>query len=260
MNRTSKITIGIAGVAVIATAVAIGAQHPATHPKHPTTTITPQHHQHHKKSSTKPVPSKKSTTTPQTPVMPSAGQNSATSAQASLAALTQKEGVATPSGSIDVVKNLAKPTQQWAFATLAAKGKSTGYTLWFGEQPTANGPWTWIPSTLPGALSKQLPPVVYSALLWAYDLHTGQAGPNLYGTVSWSSVTGHVGKPVAWTATESYGELAITVWVPSYTGVYSGYYGVQSGWYRSTIATGQSGLSMIETGGTNTLAQLAAGK
>ncbi len=193
---------------------------------------------------------------PQPPVIPSPGRNSMTSAQASLAAMTHKEGVKTPAGPIDIVGNFAQPTQKWAFATLAAKGVSTGYTLWFGEQDTPRGPWAWIPSTLPGALSSKLPPAVYSALQWAWDLNQGQSGPTLFGTVSWSGVTGHVGMPEGWTAQESYGSLTITVWEPSYTGIYSGYYGVQSAWYPSTIAAGKTGLSMIVPGGRETLRQL----
>lgn len=202
-----------------------------------------------------------SVTPPSTPPIPSTGQNSAASAQASLAALTHQEGVATPPGPIDIVPNLANPNQVWAFATEAAPGQSTGYTLWFGER-TGNGPWTWIPSTLPGALSTKLPPAVYSTLQWAYDLHEGQPGPTLYGTVSWNAVTGHVGEPEGWVAGVSplpggHPMLTLTGWVPSYTGSYSGYYGVQSQWLKSTIAAGQSGLSMIVPGGQQTLNQLA---
>lgn len=179
------------------------------------------------------------------PSIPTAGRAAATSAQASLMVLTQKEGVTMPAGPIDVVTNLADPTQRWAFATESAKGASTGDTLWFGEQNSAHGSWRWIPSTLPDALSKTLPPAVYAALQWAYDLHEGQTGPALYGNVSWSSVTGQVGEPEGWTAQERDGALTLTVWVPSYTGTFNGFYGVQTVWYASTIAAGQSGLSMI---------------
>ena len=193
-----------------------------------------------------------------TPVIPSAGQSRGANAQASLSAVTQKEGVTTPVGPIDIVANLANPTQKWAFATLAAKGASTGYTLWFGEQNTANGPWAWVPSTLPGALSQKLPPAVYSALQWAYDAHTGQSGPGLNGTVSWQAISGLVGEPVAWVASESNGSLMITVWVPSYTGT-PAYYGIQTVWYPDTIAAGQQGLSMIlpSLPGQTKLAQIA---
>lgn len=189
-------------------------------------------------------------------VIPSTGQSTASTAAASLAALTRQEGVAMPPGPIDVVANLANPTQQWAFATEAAKGASTGYSLWFGER-TGRGPWTWIPSTLPGALSSKLPSAVYSALNWAWDLSQGQPGPTLLGTVSWNGITGRVGMPEGWTAQESHRQLTLTVWLPSQTGIYSGYYGVQTVWYPSTIAGGQSGLSMIVPGGQQTLSQLA---
>lgn len=228
-------------------------------PKHPApiTHIVKTPHTSHKRATS---PAQKRPQPPHSavPVIPHAAHASASSASASLAAVTQKEGVTTPTGPIDYVKNLADPPQTWAFATKAAKGASTGYTLWFGEQDAPHGPWTWIPSTLPGALSSKLPPAVYSALQWAWDLNQGQPGPALLGAVSWAAVTGHVGIPEGWTAQESYGQLTITTWAPSYTGTYSGYYGVQSAWYAGTIAAGQSGLSMIVPGGNESLAQLVA--
>lgn len=180
-----------------------------------------------------------------TPVIPSVGSNSTANATTSLTALTHKEGVANPVGPLDVVSNLAKPTQQWAFATEAAQGTSTGYTLWFGEHNTPSGPWTWIPSTLPGALSTQLPPAVYRVLQWAYDLHAGQSGPTLFGTVNWNTIKGLVGEPEGWTAQEADGTLTITVWERSYDGSFHGFYGIQSDWYVKTINAGTSGLSMI---------------
>lgn len=262
MNTPKKILIGAGIVMVGAVAVIAASPTPRTLPVKKVSHIiqrkTPQRKAPPKAPRKTPAKIVRVPHSPQTPVIPSAGQNSVATAQASLAALVQKEKVTTPTGPIDIVANLAQPTQKWAFATLAAKGASTGYTLWFGEQNTPNGPWTWIPSTLPGALSPKLPPAVYAALQWAWDLNQGQTGPMLLGTVSWSTITGHVGMPEAWTAQESNGQLTLTVWEPSETGIYSGYYGVESAWYADTIAAGKSGLTAIVPGGAESLAELAA--
>lgn len=235
MTKGKTIAIG-AGVAV----VGVGAVLATSHPHRPVAkTVAAGHKAYHAapkpSAAQKPAekPAKTVPSVPKVPTIPSAGESSAVSAQAGLAALTHHEGVATPTGPIDIVPNLANPAQQWAFATESAQGQSTGYTLWFGER-TGSGPWTWIPSTLPGALSHRLPPAVYSTLQWAYDLHEGQPlEGSLLGTVSWDAITGHVGEPEAWVAGASslpHGQmLVITVWEKSYTGSYSGYYGVQSG-------------------------------
>ncbi len=258
MTKGKKILAG-AGIVVVA-GIGIGlvtarTQQPTASQPVKDQRVTPHHQiiQHHRKPA-QPAPVFVSSAT--TPTIPSAGQSTAARAQASLASVTHKEGVTTPTGPIDVVVNLANPTQHWAFATEAAKGASTGDTLWFGEQNTPDGPWTWIPSTLPGALSSKLPPAVYSTLQWAWDLNQGKPGPSLFGTVSWNGITGHVGLPEGWTAQESAGQLTITTWAPSYTGMYAGFYGVQSVWDADTLSAGQSGLSMIVPGGTATLAQL----
>lgn len=245
MKRRTPWVIG-AAVVVVGVGVALLWPHRGVHP----TAVRPVHHQNRISRTT---PAKavspdhriKAAVTVPTPTIPRPGTSTGSSAQASLAALTKHEGVDRPVGPIDVVQNVGQPSQTWAFSTEAAKGASTGYTLWFGEQDTPTGPWTWIPSTLPGALSSQLPPAVHSALQWAYDLHAGQTGPTLLGTVSWNAIKGLVGEPAGWTVQESNGQLTLTVWEPSYTGTFTGYYGVQSAWYPSTIRAGQSGLSMI---------------
>ncbi len=258
MTKGKKIAV-VAGIVVaVGLGVAMVTSHPqsVTHQDHPVA-IQPAKKTQSRPPAQKPTTQKPAFVPPKTiPTIPSTGNNSVTSAQTSLTALTQKEGVTTPTGPIDVVANLAKPSQRWAFATEAAKGASTGYTLWFGMESTKAGPWTWIPSTLPGALSSQLPPAVHSALLWAYDLEQGQSGPTLYGTVSWNSITGLVGEPQGWTAQESGGSLMLTVWMPSFYGSFHGFYGVETDWYPSTIASGQQGLSMIVPGGNENLSQL----
>jgi len=236
-----------AGVAVVGVGVLLFGghpPHPAVHPHSPVGSRRGVHRASHS-----PVHPHAPTTT-RTPAsaspsgIPAVGQSTEATAQASLAAVTHQEGVAMPTGPIDIVQNPANPAQTWAFATEAAASALTGQTLWFGER-TGNGPWTWIPSTLPGALSPKLPPAVYSTLQWAFDLHEGQPGPALNGTVSWDAITGQVGEPVAWVAGESDGMLTLTVWVPSYASNGPAYYGVQSEWFASTVAQGQSGLSML---------------
>ena len=256
MKTRTKIEIGV-GVVVVAGVGVIALTAP-----HPQPTQKPTHHHQtpEKKQRTPPAKPHPTAKPPsRLPTIPTAGGNSITSASASLTALTSKEGVAMPAGPIDIVPNLANPRQRWAFAAEAAHGKATGYTLWFGMENTKNGPWTWIPSTLPGLLSSKLPPAVHSALLWSWDLNQGQPGPALPGTVSWNAIKGAVGKPVGWTAQDmpTPSELVLTVWMPSFYGSYHGLYGLQTVWYPSTISAGKQGLSMITPGGTDTMAQIA---
>ena len=138
-----------------------------------------------------------------------------------------------------------QPGATWAVAPLAVH-----HTLWFGEEQTPHGPWTWIPSTLPGALSPALPIPVAHALAWAFDLHAGQPGPILPGPVSWASVAGRTGVPAGWTlASVAYPHakmLGITVWEPSYTGAFHGFYGVETQWNGHNQQTGTQALVMIE--------------
>jgi len=236
-----------AGVAVVGVGVLlVGGHppHPAAPPHSPVDHRRGVHRASHSPVHSHTPPTARTPTPAKTSGIPAVGQSTETTAQASLSAVTHQEGVAMPAGPIDVVANPANRAQTWAFATEAASSATLGKTLWFGER-TGNGPWTWIPSTLPGALSPKLPPAVYSALQWAYDLHEGEPGPPLNGTVSWNAITGQVGEPVAWVAGESDGMLTLTVWVPSYVADGPAYYGVQSEWFASTAAQGQSGLSLL---------------
>lgn len=122
--------------------------------------------------------------------------------------------------------------------------------LWFGEQ-TGSQPWRWIPSTLPGALNPNLPKPVYDSLQLAWDLTQGTAGPTLSGSIQWASVTGHVGLPAGWTLQPLTGLLSplghatiqLTVWEPSYTGTFSGFYGVNTLWDAHNAPTGTHGLA-----------------
>ncbi len=126
-------------------------------------------------------------------------------------------------------------------------------TLWFGEK-IGTDPWQWIPSTLPGALNPALPKPVLQALQWAWDLNQGQAGPPLDGTIQWSALTGHVGMPAGWTmhalpaADSPLGQptITLTVWMRSYTGSFTGYYGVATAWDARHAATGNHGLMGLQ--------------
>nr|AEP14359.1 hypothetical protein [Sulfobacillus thermotolerans] len=145
---------------------------------------------------------------------------------------------------------LTAPVPWQTGATWAVVPEAVKKTLWFGEQKTPGGPWTWIPSTLPGALSPQLPRPIYQALAWAYDLHVGQSGPNLGGTVSWNTITGQVGDPAGWTldsfsSPHGHAALTLTVWEPSETGVFTGLYGMISTWTAQNATTGTQALDMI---------------
>ena len=134
----------------------------------------------------------------------------------------------------------------WAFVPQAVQG-----TLWFGQK--SGSAWHWIPSVLPAQLSRQLPLPVYDALQWADDLHANQPGPKLPGTISWSGIAGQVGEPVGWTvhilsANQSPigGQtLALTIWVPSETGMFHGVYGLETVWNAHNAHTGQGALLML---------------
>ena len=150
------------------------------------------------------------------------------------------------------LETLAVPwaNQTWAIDPIGiTSAKNPNPTLWFGEK-TGAGPWHWIPSTLPGALSTQLPKPIDAALQWAWDLNQGQAGPDLGGPVQWSAITGHVGVPQGWTlqtlsaADSPLGRptMTLTVWMLSFTGSFTGYYGVATAWDATNAATGTHGL------------------
>lgn len=140
--------------------------------------------------------------------------------------------------------------QTWAIDPIGiTNAQDPNPTLWFGEK-TGAGPWHWIPSTLPGALSTQLPKPIDAALQWAWDLNQGQTGPDLGGPVQWSAITGHVSMPQGWimqslsAAASPLGKptILVTVWVQSYTGTFSGFYGVDTAWDTTNAAVGAHGL------------------
>lgn len=156
-----------------------------------------------------------------------------------------------PALPLEVVTLPWDPQTQWAVEpALTHVGGNAQGTLWFGER-TGPGPWRWIPSTLPGALDPGLPKPVSQALQWAFDLEQGEPGPQLLGRIQWAAITGHVGLPEGWTLTAAPAQASplaapsvlITVWEPSYTGVFSGVYGVETAWDAANAGTGQHGLA-----------------
>lgn len=158
------------------------------------------------------------------------------------------------STALEVVRLPWNPTRAWAVDPVGVSAAPRPLTLWFGER-TGDGPWTWIPSRLPGALSSQLPPAVHDALARAYDLYQGQPGPTVPGSISWQALTGHVGLPAGWTLQTLPAEasplaqasVALTVWQVSYTGTYAGFYGLDTVWDRATAATGRQGVAGFQT-------------
>jgi hypothetical protein len=97
---------------------------------------------------------------------------------------------------------------------------------------------------------------VRAALTWANDLAQREpATTPLYGSVNWNTVTGTVGEPVGWTATEADGFLTITVWDPSLTqaGLYDG---VRTEWTAATVNT-PAGLWGLTPAAATSMAQIA---
>ena len=202
---------------------------PVSHPKHPSKTP------HHKAHSS-PIPSKY-------PVPPATGTANG-SATASFTAITHQA----PPSPLEVVKVPWQSGARWAIEPVGMKmDGNANVTLWFGQQAKAHGTWTWIPSTLPGALSSKLPIPIHQALQLGWDLSQRQPGPNTgIGNISWSAITGKVSKPAGWTmapvaATDSptgSASVYLTVWQQSYTGVFSGFYGLVTIWSAQDASTG----------------------
>lgn len=158
-----------------------------------------------------------------------------------------------PNPGIQIVPDPSNPAVHLAFVPMGQKtSQSASRTLWVGTQ-FRNGPWLWVPSTLPGALSSQLPRPAYHALAWAYDLHEGQPGPSLPGPISWNSLRSVVSEPVGWTVTKlsasqslnGLPSIQIVVWMKSYT-QFHGYYGLITIWNASNAPSGSHALDMLE--------------
>ncbi|MCY0886416.1 MAG: hypothetical protein OWV35_11170 [Firmicutes bacterium] len=173
----------------------------------------------------------------------------ATSAAASLAGVLHRPLPAP----LETVPAPGAPATTWALEPigLTAPGDPNP-TLWFGVR-TGPGPWQWIPSTLPGALSPALPKPIYVALQLAWDLQQGQAGPPVNGPVPWDAIAGHVGLPAGWAlrpvpaALSPFGQptVQLIVWSPSETGIFSGYYGLETLWDAANARTGNHALAAL---------------
>lgn len=194
-----------------------------------------------------PVSSRVSTRAPRHPSRPRshspASRPSPPATVAASFAAAAKQPASTP---LETVTLPWAPATTWAIDPVAVQTPGFPPTLWFGMR-TGAGPWTWIPSHLPGALSRAYPVPVYQALAEAYDLHAGQPGPaNLGGTISWQALAGHVSKPRGWTLQRLPADASplvaptveITVWMQSDTGLYTGYYGLETVWDAANASSG----------------------
>lgn len=243
----------IGGVAVVAGVVALSL---SRHPHHVTAPVA-EHHQHHRKPPASTAPKTKAPAKPKPkalrisnhpPTIPVSGSASG-SATASFTAV----GHQAPPAALQVVTLPWQPTIQWAVEPLgmAMNGEpTTEPTLWFGER-TGTGKWTWIPTTLPGEPSAQLPPVIRESLIMADSLHIGEPGPsNTIGNITWQGLQGKVGVPVGWTL-ESVPKADSPLFAPSvgvvlfqesYTGSSTGYYGMEAAFDSQNARTGLHGL------------------
>jgi len=154
------------------------------------------------------------------------------------------------STALEVARLPWDPARVWAVDPVGVRGSPDPTTLWFGGR-TGTGPWQWIPSRLPGALSPRLPAAVRDALARAYDVSQGQPGPTLPGAIQWPALAGHVGLPAGWTlqvlpadasSPLAHPSVALTIWQASYTGTYSGFYGLDTVWDQQNARSGAHGL------------------
>ena len=177
---------------------------------------------------------------------PTSPRPSPTPAASSVSASFAAASGQSASTSLETVSLPWAPNTTWAIDPVAVQVSGFPPSLWFGMR-TGTGPWTWIASHLPGALSRAYPVPVYQALAEAYDLHAGQPGPaNLGGTISWQALAGHVSKPRGWTLQLLPADASplvaptveITVWMQSDTGLYTGYYGLETVWDAANASSG----------------------
>jgi len=181
---------------------------------------------------------------------PAARPKAATPPPSSVASYTAATGQA-PAMPLAIVRLPWNPQTQWAVEPVGVtKTGTTNPTLWFGVK-AGHRPWRWIPVTLPGALSPQLPPPVHDALALAYDLNQREPGPATLGPIQWAELAGAVGLPVGWTlqtvpAADSplvAPSVVLTVWLPSDTGSFTGLYGLKTVWDRQNAPSGQHGFA-----------------
>lgn len=245
-TRTNKWLVG--GGAALAAGLALWALRPPARP-HPTATPHPARRTQSPSPSTRSHSSQqgqKGKGKPPVPALPQVGRAAGT-ATASFAV------VAHAPPAVPIQRGTAfTGAGTWAVAPMGTTTTGTpGHpTLWAGVRTAAG--WRWIPTTLPGAIPAALPTPFRDALQWAYDLHAGQAGPQLVGPIPWSAVAGQVGEPVGWTLTPETENTSIlgqpgfllTVWLPSeqYPHVYDG---LETVWDAQNARDGAAALWQI---------------
>ncbi|MDA8204941.1 MAG: hypothetical protein M0Z36_02660 [Thermaerobacter sp.] len=243
--KTRYLIIG--GVIIVGGGVALSLTAPRRHST--ATQHSKQPVAHHPKS--KPAPkTKEPTKAPPIPknypTIPVTGTASGSATVSFQSVVGQK-----PPASLQIVTLPWATGTQWALEPLGMKmhGNSLA-TLWFGEHPET-GRWTWIPTTLPGQPSSQLPPAIREALVMAYSLHEGMSGPSgTVGNITWQGLQGKVNNPGGWTLTTASANasplfqptVGLTLYQQSYTGSYSGYYGMEAAFDSQNAASGLHGL------------------
>ncbi len=239
-----KRTVAMMGGVLVVVGVGwVTASHPPAHPEAGST--IPTHHPQTPQATPKVGKKPTHTSAPiptSYPVPPQAGQASG-SVTTSFQAITHRA----PPVPLEVASVPWQSGTHWAIEPVGmTMDGNANPTLWFGEQ-ASGGVWHWIPSTLPGALNAHLPIPIRQALQLGWDLSQRQPGPHTaVGNISWSAITGHVGKPGGWTmvpipATASpsgSASIGLTIWQHSFTGVFSGFYGLETIWNRHNAATG----------------------
>ncbi len=219
-------------------------QSTASVPTHP-------HHQRRPKSQTHPkhtpTPKTKAPTIPtQAPTIPTSGSGSG-SATASFQSVVGQA----PPLPLQVVTLPWQKGTQWAVEPLGMKMHGNSLTtLWFGDR-TSTGKWHWIPTTLPGVPSTKLPPAIRESLIMAYSLHLGDPGPaQSIGNINWQGLQGHVANPTGWTLITASANssplfapsVGVTLFQKSYTGSFSGHYGMETAFDAQNAPTGLHGL------------------
>lgn len=210
---------------------------------------TQTHPQAHKSSAPKtqsPGHPKKTAIPPKAPKIPASGSAQGSATASFQAVVGQKPPVA-----LQKVGLPWKSGTQWAVEPLGMKMDGNALvTLWFGET-TGSGRWHWIPTTLPGQPSSKLPAAIRQSLLMAYSLHLGDSGPtNTVGTITWQGLQGKVANPSGWTlrlarANASplfHRTVGITLFQKSYTGSFSGYFGMEAAFDAQNAKTGTHAL------------------
>ena len=242
-----------------------------TNHAHPTAAPATVRHQNGKTTPTAPKTKAPPKPKPQAPPIPKyaptipVGGTASGSATASFQAVTHQA----PPVPLQVVSLPWQPTAQWAIEPLGMVmngNATTSSTLWFGEK-VGTSSWRWIPTTLPGQPSRHLPAPIRESLLMAYNLHLGEPGPtNTVGNITWQGLQGHVGEPVGWTLSTASANasplfqrtVGVTLFQPSYTGSFSGYYGMEAAFDAQNATDGLHGLVgwVSRAGSLNTIVEM----